>query len=114
MTGYATIQQISKVTDSLANLGLQLTRSRHSCSRESEYDIAVIPLNDGVPIYNREVEICVGSLEKISAWLAGVEWAREYDNICGLKSDQRRVKAEQSVLESRLMKALKSGDQENV
>lgn len=114
MTGYATIHHVSKVTNSLADLGLQLTRSRHSRSENNEKDIAVIPLNNGVPIYNREVEICVGSLEHISAWIEGVKWARRYDEKCGLKSDQRRPQAEQHILEGQLIEALTFGEQKNV
>jgi hypothetical protein len=43
-----------------------------------------------LPIYNRDAELFVGSLEGLETWLHGVRWAREYDMMLKLSDDKKQ------------------------
>lgn len=50
--------------------------------------------NDSLPVYDNGFCIFKGDLDSIANFLDGIEWAREYDTILGLKTNQRRDNAE--------------------
>ena len=64
---------------------------------------------DALPIYTRDAELFVGSIERLEDWLAGVRWARDYDRMCKISDDEKRSKAEQKERNRQLMHTLKEG-----
>jgi hypothetical protein len=54
-------------------------------------------------------EIYVGSLEGVEQWLRGFEWARNYDMMHNLSTDEKRSAAEQKERNRQLMRTLKEG-----
>ena len=64
---------------------------------------------DALPIYSRDAELFVGSLERLEDWLAGVKWARDYDMLLRLSDDKKRDTAEQKERNRQLMRTLKEG-----
>ena len=54
-------------------------------------------------------ELFVGSLERLEDWLAGVQWAREYDRMLKISTDKVREAAEQKERNRQLMRTLKEG-----
>lgn len=94
MTGYSTIIRLREVEEQLTKLGLTIARSRYSDSRTSAEVLAVCPLNEGLPIYSREAELFIGTLEELEVWIRGVEWARDYDKMLKISSDSKREAAE--------------------
>jgi hypothetical protein len=62
-----------------------------------------------LPIYSRDAELFVGSLERLEDWLAGVHWAREYDMMLRLSDEKKRTAAEQKEKNRILMRTLKEG-----
>lgn len=97
-----------RLTEERANkLGLKFAPSKFS---GMEYDtIALIPLDESLPIYNREAEVTAGSLSDISNWLRGVEWSREYDNLMMSKNDEKRKTAEDKYEQRELLKVIRDG-----
>ena len=64
---------------------------------------------DALPIYNRDAELFVGSLERLEDWLAGVRWARDYDRMLKLSNETKRQAGEQQQRNRQLMRTLKEG-----
>lgn len=62
-----------------------------------------------MPIYNRDAELFVGSIEQLEVWLQGFRTAREYDwLLMGEKINTQRKRKEQDVRNRDLMKTIKS------
>jgi hypothetical protein len=60
-------------------------------------------------MYTRDAELFVGSLERLEDWLAGVQWARDYDRMLRVSDDEKRFKAEQKERNRQLLRTLKEG-----
>jgi hypothetical protein len=60
-----------------------------------------------LPIYSRDAELFVGSLETLETWLHGVRWAREYDMMLRLSDEKKRSTAEQKERNKNLMRTIK-------
>ena len=72
--------------------------------------MSLIPKDaDALPIYSRDAELFVGSIERLEDWLAGVKWARDYDMMCRISTDEKRTAAEQKERNRQLMRTLKEG-----
>ncbi len=97
-----------RLTEERANkIGLKFAPSKFS---GMEWDtIALIPLDEHLPVYNREAEVFQGSLQDISSWLRGIEWSREYDNLMIGKNDEKRKVAEEKFKQRELLKVIRDG-----
>jgi hypothetical protein len=111
MTGYATIKKYEFVLHRLNQLGLTIAKPSFSMY-DSDKFVAVVPMQgtveEPVPIYSRDAELFVGSLEEVENWVDGVEWARQYDMILfGKKHNDNRKRKEQDVRNRNLVDTLK-------
>ena len=61
-----------------------------------------------MPIYTRDAELYMGSIEGLEIWLRGVRWAREYDMMLRLGDDKKRAKAEDKERTRQALQALKA------
>lgn len=97
-----------RLTEERANkIGLKFAPSKFS---GMEWDtIALIPLDEHLPVYNREAEVFQGTLQDISSWLRGIEWSREYDNLMIGKNDEKRKVAEEKYKQRELLKIIRDG-----
>lgn len=96
-------------TEEQANkIGLKFAPSKYS---GMEWDtIALIPLNEDLPVYNREAEVFIGSLQDIKNWLRGVDWARNYDDIMKVSNNEKRQTAERKYHQRELVKTIRDGE----
>jgi hypothetical protein len=112
MTGWDTIQQIRRIEEQIGHLGFKFSKSRNSDWTDSHGALSLVPLDpDALPIYSRDAELFVGSLERLEDWLAGVKWARDYDMMLRLSDEKKRNNAEQKERNRQLMKTIKEGKQ---
>lgn len=109
MTGWNTIRKIQVLKERADMLGMQFAPYRHNDYNED--NVALIPRDqDALPIYCRDAILFAGSLESADQWMQGVLWAREYDRMTvDKKLDDKRVRKEQDVRNSQLLKTLKDG-----
>lgn len=107
MSGYNAILFMRRLEMEANKLGFMMT---HPKNRFDEGDsVALKPLNDEtLPIYSRDAEIFVGSLEQLNIWLRGVEWARNYDSILKVSDDKKRARKEQDTRNAQILSCLKS------
>jgi hypothetical protein len=109
MSGWNTIQRLARMQEEIEKLGFKFSKPKHGDWERQEQSISLIPKDLGsVPIYNREAEVFVGSLESLEYWLQGVRWAREYDTLLRLSDDKKRARKEQDERNRQLMRTIKN------
>ena len=110
MTGWETIQKIKQVEQEVDKLGFKFSKSKHGDWTDNHGALSLVPKDtEALPIYTRDAELFVGSLERLEDWLAGVRWAREYDRMCKISTDKTSSAAEQKERNRQLMHILKEG-----
>ena len=110
MSGWNTIQRIKRIEEQVDKLGFKFCKSKHSDWTEDHGALSLVPKDhESLPIYSRDAELFVGSLERLEDWLAGVLWAREYDSMLKISDNDKRAKAEQKEKNRILMRMIKEG-----
>jgi hypothetical protein len=110
MSGWETIQRIKRVEQLVDELGFKFAKSKHSEWTDNHGALSLKPKDpDALPIYSRDAELFIGTVERLEDWLAGVQWAREYDRMLKLSDDKKRNSAEQKERNRQLMRTLKEG-----
>ncbi len=111
MSGWNTIQRIKNLEQEIDLLGFKFSKSRHGDFSNLEGTLSLVPRDhEALPIYSRDAELFVGSLERLEDWLAGVRWARDYDRMTINKNmDQQRKRKEQDMRNRHLMQTVKDG-----
>ena len=108
MSGWNTIQRIKRVEQLIDELGFKFSKSKHSDWTEDHGALSLVPKDhDSLPIYNRDAELFVGSLERLEDWLAGVRWARDYDAMLRVSDDVKRARKELDVRNKSLLTKIK-------
>jgi len=98
MSGYKTILMLRHLEQEVDQLGFVLEAPKSSGWGDSDFDdrVSIIPKDENaLPIYSRDAEIFIGTLEQLRIWLQGVRWARQYDSMLGLSDDKKRAKKEE-------------------
>jgi len=108
MSGWNTIQRIRRIEQQIDELGFKFNKSKHSDWSEDHGALSLVPKDtESLPIYNRDAELFVGSLERLEDWLAGVKWARDYDTMLRVSDDSKRARKEQDVRNKSLLTKIK-------
>lgn len=103
--GMDSYRRFKKAEETASCMGFEFGRDPYGRDREA---IFLYPKdNNSVPVYHEDTVIFCGSLEKVESFLEGIIWAQRYDIALGLKTDQRRNKAEQRIRNRRLVNILK-------
>ena len=110
MSGYNTLKFIHNLEKEISELGFKITRPNHSSYDTSWQDsVALVPKdNDSLPIYSRDAEIVIGTLEELETWIKGVNWSRKYDQHIGLSDKKKRERKEQDERNKQLIQKLKN------
>ena len=109
MSGYHTIIKCEKIKERADKLGFMLCYPRHGWGAERGVDMVAIKPKDQecLPIYNRDAEFFCGSIDELNAFLAGLEWARDYDRMLKVSSVAKRERKEQDWRNQILVRLLK-------
>jgi len=108
MTGMAFVRKFRALEEQADHLGFKIGASRHF---NREYDVvALTPKDaDALPIYSRDAELFVGSVEELEQWLRGFEKARQYDTMLfGQQHNKKRERKEQDYRNKYLATLLKN------
>ena len=107
MSGYNAILFLRRLEQEANQLGFMLAHPKHQFDEGDS--VALKPLNDdAVPIYSRDAEVFVGTLEHLNVWLRGVEWARNYDRLLRVSDEKKRARKEQDLRNTQMAQRLKS------
>ena len=125
MSGWNTIERVRRLEEAFDRLGFKFAKSKHSDWSDDHGALSLRPKDvESLPIYSRDAELYVGSLEGLEHWLAGVRWAREYDMMLKVCDEKKRGNAEDKERErialrqkrdeqNKMLEVLKSTDQAN-
>lgn len=116
MSGYKTIQRIRELESQIDELGFKFSSSKHGFYTKDYGDVVTLTPKDqdSLPIYSRDAEIFMGSLEDVHIWLLGVHWARNYDMMLKLSNEKKRERKEQDVRNKRLVSILRDEKVEEI
>ena len=108
VSGYSLVLKLRKLEAKADRLGFMFSYPKNRYDTEHD-TVALKPKDEeSVPIYSRDAEVFVGSMEELSWWLQGVEWARDYDRMLKVSDDEKRARKEQDVRNRHLVQLLKS------
>ena len=110
MSGWNTIERIRRIEKQIDELGFKFSKSKHGDWTNDHGALSLVPKdNEALPIFSRDAELFVGSLERLEDWLAGVRWAREYDSMLRISNEKKRNTSEQKERNRQLMQIIKTG-----
>jgi hypothetical protein len=67
---------------------------------------------DSLPVYSRDAEVFLGTIDQLELWLRGIQWARQYDRmVFGTKHDKTRERKEQDERNRQLISILKGKEE---
>ena len=107
MSGYNAILFMRRLEKEANQLGFMLAYPKH---RADDGDLVALKPrdDDAVPVYSRDAEVFVGSLEQLNVWLRGVEWARNYDMLLRVSDEKKRARKEQDLRNAQMLQRLKA------
>jgi len=110
MVGYRFIQKIKTLEQELDFLGLMMCLPQNNVYHINVTDtVAVRPKDtESFPIYARDAEFFVGTINELEQWLLGFKWARDYDSMLfGKNHTDDRYRKEQDLRNSNLISTIK-------
>lgn len=115
MTGYQTILRIRRLEEEVDRLGMRMGNSKHGNYGQEFGDVvALFPREDALPIYSRDAELFVGTLEEMEVWLRGWQQAQLYHSmLIGRNFEKTVARKEQDYRNQQLMQTLKETDHEH-
>ena len=117
MTGFYLVQRIRRLEDECDNLGLMMCSSRFGARGSNTTDVVgIVPKDhESLPIFSRDAELFVGTLDALEAWIEGIKWARNYDRMLfGKNNDAKRRRKEQDYRNQQLVNILVAKEEKAV
>ena len=108
MTGFNQITRIRKFEHDIEQLGFRMSRPKHGGFRDEDVIALLAKDEDSLPIYSRDSELFVGTMEQAEEWIRGIHWARQYDALLKLSDGKKRARKEQDVRNRNLMQQIKT------
>ncbi len=110
MAGYQAVIELRKLEERIDKLGFRMGFPKTRWGEEFGDQVALMPKDDCLPIYSRDAELYIGTLEGMRVWLTGFEKAREYDRmLMGKSVETKRERKEQDYRNQQLMRTIKEG-----
>jgi len=112
VSGYNLIRKIRYLEEECDKLGFMICQANHYIKDFGDV-VALKPKADCLPIYSRDAELFVGTIEGLERWLQGFHFARKYDSLLlGTKHDVLRQRKEQDYRNKQLIKQIKGEEHE--
>ena len=111
MAGFSLVLEIDQLKEECDRLGFRMAHSKWASHKEFGSVVGLYPKDqDALPVFSRDAELFVGTLEELKFWLHGVEWARKYDRmVMGKLNDKKRERKEQDYRNRELVRILTKG-----
>jgi len=109
MSGYHTILRCEKIKERADKLGFMLCypKAGWGGSRGDDY-VAIRPKDkEALPIYSRDAELFCGTIGDLESFFAGLEWARQYDEMLRVSTKAKRERKEQDERNRQLIRLLR-------
>lgn len=107
MSGYNFVLRLRRFEQEIDKLGFRMAHPKHGYR---EHDaVALMPKDDNaLPIYARDAELFVGTIEQAEEWIRGIQWARDYDRMLRVSDEKKRSRKEQDERNRQLLRAFKA------
>jgi hypothetical protein len=94
--GMDMIDRIDRVRELADHYGFRLGKIPfNSYSMTDNIDnIALYPKDERIPVYSRDACLFTGNLNEVETFFEGIRWSRNYDQMIGAMSVQRREQYE--------------------
>jgi hypothetical protein len=112
MSGYNNILRVRRFEERVHNLGLRIGHPRYRNHSQDGDLLSLMPRDHEWPIYNRDAEMFIGTIDAANAWLDGLEFARNYDDMLKVGSRAKRERKEQDHRNKELLKAIEDAGEE--
>lgn len=106
--GYSTILKLRRIEDDCIRMGLTITHPKTGWAHGGGDILAVVPAGNALPIYSRDAELFVGTLDELSIWMKGTQWMHNYYEMIGLLNAPKIQKKEDEVRRDHLVSKLKN------
>jgi hypothetical protein len=106
MTGYNFVLRLRRFEQEIDKLGFRMGHPKHGGFREIDMICLMPKDSDVLPVYARDAELYIGTIEQAEEWLRGVQWARQYDNLLRLSDDKKRARKEQDERNRQLLRKI--------
>lgn len=103
IAGFRDIHRLRLLEDKLKDFGLKMVSPRYHGDADK---IALIPIDQELPLYSRDAEIFVGSFDEIENWYCGVLWCSSYYQMLKLVTPEKIARKEQDERNRQLLKTL--------
>jgi hypothetical protein len=110
MNGYSLVRQVHDLEKELHDMGMRWGFSMFGDRSQFGDRVAVYARDDELPIFSRDAELFTGTIDEVSSWLEGVQWAQRYDHMLGVSDTKRRQKREQNVRNAQLLAVLQTSE----
>ena len=111
MVGYNTILKIERLREQADKFGFKFCYPKYGLLQDTVETLGLMPKDaDSLPIYSRDAQCFEGTVDQLEIFLRGIEWARNYDRLLKLSTDEKRVQKEQDFRNKQLCKILKDED----
>lgn len=108
MSGYNLIRKIKYLEEECDKLGFRIGHAKHFHAEFGDV-VALTPRDDCLPVYSRDAEVFVGTIEALEHWLQGLHFARKYDSLLlGKNYDAQRQRKEQDYRNRQLLNKIKN------
>jgi len=109
LSGYNLIRKIHYLEEECDKLGFTICQARHYMSDFGDV-VALKPKAECLPIYSRDAELFVGTIDELERWIQGFQFARKYDSMLfGNKYDNQRDRKEKDYRNTLLLNMIKTG-----
>lgn len=111
MAGYQAVIELRRLEERIDRLGFRMGHPKHGgYSNEYVDQVALFPKDDCMPIYSRDAELYIGTLEGLRVWLDGWEKLQQYHRmLLGKNFEKQVLRKEQDYRNERLMTIVKEG-----
>lgn len=109
--GMYTYNRIKFAEEKANNLGFKFKPDFFGSQNRDQF----VLLTDeySLPGYLPDAEVFAGNLDELQSFLNGIEWARDYDHLLGLKTGQRRERVEKRLRNQQLLKTIQESGNNN-
>lgn len=109
MSGYNLIRKVKYLEEECYKLGFQMCQARHFYHEFGDV-VALKPRDDCLPLFSRDAELFVGTIQDLERWIQGFQFARKYESmVMGTRHDAKRDRREQNYRNKVLLKQIETG-----
>ena len=114
MAGYHAIIALRRLEERVDKMGFRMGNPRHGNYRNEFGDlVALFPKDDTLPIYSRDAELFIGTLEQMEHWLNGWEKMQTYHRmLIGRNFEKAVARKEQDYRNQVLMRQIAEAGKE--